>query len=332
MRNILLIGGAGYVGSVLTSFLLKRNFKVTVLDNLIYNHHFAVLPFLGEPAYHFIYGDINNRKALEKASEKITDVVLLAGLVGDPITAKFPAESEAINDLGVKHCIDIFNRKSIDKFIFISTCSNYGVIQDHEFADEEFPLHPLSLYAKAKVANEHYLLSKKGSVDYKAVVLRFATAFGLSPRMRFDLTISEFVRDMYFDKDLLVYDEFTWRPYCHVMDFARLIEMVINAESEKVAFQVFNAGGNLNNYTKQMIVDEILTQIPDAAVSFGKKGNDHRNYRVSFDKVEKVLGFVPDYSVKDGISQLLEAFKNGFFNNSIVNPEKFGNYHIDYKF
>jgi nucleoside-diphosphate-sugar epimerase len=112
------------------------------------------------------------------------------------------------------------------------------LIKEDELADENFELNPLSLYAKAKVGAELHLMSKKGKVQYTGTVLRFATAFGLSPRMRFDLSVSEFVRDLYFGEELLVFDEHTWRPYCHVRDFARLIDLVINADSENVNFEI----------------------------------------------------------------------------------------------
>jgi len=330
MKNVLLIGGAGYVGTVITSHFLKAGYKVTVLDNFVYNNQFAITPYIGDPGYKFYFGDINNNDALESVSKDVTDVIILAGLVGDPITKKYPIESGIINEKGVRKCIDFFNGKNIDKLVFISTCSNYGLIKENELADENFPLNPLSLYAKAKVSNEQYLMEKRGNVDYTGVVLRFATAFGLSPRMRFDLSLSEFVRDIYFGEELLVYDEHTWRPYCHVRDFARLLELVLNADKEKVAFQVFNAGGEMNNYTKKMIVDEILYLIPQGKVRFGENGGDPRNYRVSFEKVKNKLGFEPRFSVKEGVEELINAFKIGLYRDSKKNPEKYGNFEIKY--
>ena len=331
MKNILLIGGAGYVGTVLSSHFLKKGYKVTVLDNFIYDHQFSIQSYMGDPYYTFIYGDICNTEDLGKAAKGITDVILLSGLVGDPITKKYPKESEAINDIGVKNCIDFFNQKGIDKLVFISTCSNYGLIKENEVADENFELTPLSLYAKAKVSNEQYLLDNKGKVDYTGVVLRFATAFGLSPRMRFDLSVSEFTRDIFFGEELLVFDEHTWRPYCHVRDFAQLLDIVINTESPRVAFEVFNAGGDANNYTKKMIVDEILKYIPTGKVKYGTHGSDPRNYKVSFAKVKEcTLGFEPKYTVKDGISELLEALKIGAYADSIEYKNRYGNYKIKY--
>ena len=331
MKNILLIGGAGYVGTVLTSHFLKKGYNVTVVDNFIYENQFSIMPYVGDPNYRFILGDMNNEEILKNASEGITDVILLAGLVGDPITKKYPVESEIINDKGVKKCMDFFNGKGIDKLVFISTCSNYGLIKENELADENFKLSPLSLYAKAKVSNEKYLMDKKGRVDYTGVVLRFATAFGLSPRMRFDLSVSEFVRDLYFGEELLVYDEHTWRPYCHVRDFARLLDIVINAEKDKVNFEVFNAGGDVNNFTKKMIVDEIIKHVPQGKVKYGENGSDPRNYKVSFAKVKETLGFKPIFTVQDGIKELVDALKIGMYKDSLENKNKYGNYTINYK-
>lgn len=330
MKKILLIGGAGYVGSVITSNFLKKGYKVNVLDCFVYDNQFSIQPYIGDPDYQFYLGDMNDNIALEKASKDITDVIILAGLVGDPITKAYPEESFQINERGVQNVMDFFNGKGLDKLIFISTCSNYGLIQENELADENFTLSPLSLYAKAKVANELYLMENKGKVDYTGIVFRFATAFGLSPRMRFDLSVSEFVRDVFFGKELLVYDEHTWRPYCHIRDFARLLDIAINAPKEKVNFEVFNAGGDVNNFTKKMIVDEIIKHIPEANIIFGQNGSDPRNYKVDFAKVKDILGFEPEFTVQDGIKELVEAMKIGLYKDSLDDPNKYGNYSINY--
>ncbi len=330
MKNILLIGGAGYVGTVLSSHFLKLGHKVTILDNFVYDHQFAIQPYLGDPDYTFIFGDMCMQANLEQASKNITDVIILSGLVGDPITKKYPEESRAINDIGVKKCIDFFNGKGINKLVFISTCSNYGLIRENEVADENFELKPLSFYAEAKVSNELYLQSKKGKVDYTGVVLRFATAFGLSPRMRFDLSVSEFTRDIFLGQELVVFDEHTWRPYCHVRDFAQILETVLNADSCKVNFEVFNAGGDVNNFTKKMIVDEILKHVPGGKVKYGANGSDPRNYKVSFSKIRNQLGFEPKHTVQDGIKELVDALKIGLYADSLKYENKYGNYEISY--
>lgn len=331
MKNVLLIGGAGYVGTVITSHFLKLGYKVKILDNFVYNNQESIQAYLGDENYEFIKGDLADKVILEKAAKDVMNVVILGGLVGDPITKKFPEASYEINEVGVKACIDFFDDKMLNRLIFISTCSNYGLIKEDELADENFQLNPLSLYAKAKVGAELHLMSKKGKVQYTGTVLRFATAFGLSPRMRFDLSVSEFVRDLFLGEELLVFDEHTWRPYCHVRDFARLIELVINAECEKVDFEVFNAGGEVNNFTKKMIVDTIASYIPDAKIKFGTNGSDPRNYKVSFKKVRDILDFEPKFTVKDGIEELIYALRIGVYSDSLVNKNRYGNYNIDIK-
>jgi len=330
MKNVLLIGGAGYVGTVLTSHFLKKGYNVTVLDVFVYDHQFSINPYFGDPNYSFIYGDFGDEEKLALASKNIDFVVMLGGLVGDPITKKYPEESKIINETNIEKCIDFFDNKDIEKLIFISTCSNYGLIGEDELADENFELNPLSLYSKAKVAAERYLMSKKGKTKYSGVVLRFATAFGLSPRMRFDLTVNEFTRDLALGQELVVFDENTWRPYCHVRDFARLIEIVFNADKEKVDFEVFNAGGDKNNFTKKMILDSITSKIDTSKIIFNQNDSDPRNYKVNFNKIKKTLDFEPQYSIEMGISELIKALDIGLYSDSLTNKNKYGNFNINY--
>ena len=330
-KRILIVGGAGYIGTVLTNNLLKKSFCIRSLDLFLHNNNECILNYLGDPNYEFMYGNIVDSEFIGKALDGVECVIVLSGLVGDPITKKYPEESALINDQGVKNIIDRCAEQNIDKFIFISTCSNYGLIESDDLADEEYTLNPLSLYAKSKVNAEKYILSLKGKTDMNPTILRFATAFGLSPRMRFDLTVSEFTRDLALGKELLVYDAHTWRPYCHLQDFARLIQMVIEAPAEKVSFEVFNAGGDVNNATKQMIVDAIFEKIPDGKVQYQDHGNDPRNYRVSFEKVKSILGFKPEYTFQDGIDELIEAINNHVFDHVDENKNFFGNYEIHYR-
>ncbi|HTE48016.1 MAG TPA: NAD(P)-dependent oxidoreductase [Gemmatimonadaceae bacterium] len=329
-KSVLVIGGAGYIGPVVIDRLLAAGSKVTCLDLLLYENDTSVTPFLGDPNYQFVYGDLRDERILRRAMRGVTDVILLAGLVGDPITKKYPEASRQINDDGIIGCIDYFNRKGLDRVVFVSTCSNYGLINSDELADENFPLNPLSPYAKSKVAAEQHLLAGRGTVDYTPSVLRFATAFGLAPRMRFDLTVNEFTRELALGRELLVFDAHTWRPYCHVKDFARLIQQVIEAPSDAVAFEVFNAGGEINNFTKQGIVDAILKVLPDSNVRYQQQGADPRNYRVDFHKVRETLGFEPEYTIEDGINELLAAIREHVFERADLKRNFHGNYEIEY--
>ena len=329
MNKITLVGGSGYIGTVLTKNFLDKGFRVTNLDINIYNNFFAIEEFLDHPNYSFKKMDILGKNNLENFTDSDI-VVVLAGLVGDPITKTYPKESSLINDIGIKRIIDTCFLLNIKKFIFISTCSNYGLKEDKYLAREESSLSPLSLYAKSKVDAEKYILSLKKTDNFNPTILRFATAFGLSPRMRFDLTISEFTRDIAFKKQLLVYDANTWRPYCHVEDFFTLIKKVIDAPKQKVAWEIFNAGGEINNATKQHIVDMIIEFIPDANVKYRKVGSDPRNYRVDFTKVKSILGFEPKYTIRDGIIELLEAIKSNKYQDVDDKKISYGNYKINY--
>ncbi len=331
MKNVLLIGGEGYIGNVVSEHLLDAGYGVISYDLLLYKNNLCVLNHCNHKNYSFIYGDINDTSKLEGALRGVDAVVMLAGLVGDPITKKYPEASALINDSGVRNVIDVCAKASIEKLIFISTCSNYGLIENDEKADENHDLSPLSLYAKSKVGAEKAILSLKGKTGINPTILRFATAFGISPRMRFDLTVSEFTRELAIGNELLVFDADTWRPYCHVRDFARLIEVVLEADSGKVAFEVFNAGGDINNATKQMIVDKILKNIPSGVVKYQDHGSDPRNYKVDFSKVKNTLGFEPSYSIDDGVVELVELIHKNIFKNVDENKNFHGNYSIDYR-
>ena len=330
MKKILIIGGAGYIGTVLTDHFLSAGYCVRSLDLFLYKNNHCVLSYLGREGYESMYGDLCDLEVMQRALDGITDVILLAGLVGDPITKKYPEATQTINDVGIRNCIDQLNGLGLEHLVFVSTCSNYGLIEGDHLVDENFELKPLSLYAKAKVATEQYIIGLNGNVDYTPTVLRFATAFGLSTRMRFDLTVSEFTRELALGRELLVYDANTWRPYCHVRDFGRLIDLVLQAPAEKIAFEVFNAGGEVNNYTKQEIVDAILEQQPNAQVKYKEHGVDPRNYKVDFRKVKKILDFEPKYTVPDGIKELLVAFENHVFDHVDEQRNVYGNYEIQY--
>ena len=170
-------------------------------------------------------------------------------------------------------------------------------------------------------------MSLNRNSSLKPTILRFATAFGLSPRMRFDLTVNEFTKEMALGNELVIYDANTWRPYCHTEDFAYLICKVIEADIAKIAFEIFNVGDNENNFTKQMIVDEILKFYPNGKVKYLEKGVDQRNYIVDFSKVNSVLNFKSKYSISKGIDELIFQINNKKFDFKIEN--QFGNYNLN---
>jgi nucleoside-diphosphate-sugar epimerase len=329
-KVVMLVGGAGYIGLVIAKQLSERGMGVVIVDNIIYKHHLGLHSVFHNPNITFFNRDIRND--LEDGfiqSNNITDVVILAGLVGDPITKKYPDLSGEINRSGVQKLIHNLNGCDLNKLIFISTCSNYGLIEEGSKADENFVLTPLSLYAKDKVSNEEYLQKNADSFDFSYSVLRFATAFGVAPRMRFDLSVNEFVYEGFTKKKLEIYDADTWRPYCHVLDFANLIELTLKASIELTDREVFNAGGDSNNHTKRDLVEMIRAQIPGLDINYVVGGNDPRNYVVDFSKVKKTLNFEPSVSVDDGIKEIIDYLNKGVFLDYDENKNFYGNYLIE---
>jgi len=330
-RLVTIFGGGGYIGPIVAKRLLGFGYRVRIVDLFLYGTQNIMLGLFDEPGFEVLNGDLADPDIVDAGLQDASGVVVLAGLVGDPITKKYPDAHDAVNETGIRSLIDLLNGRDLQRVIFVSTCSNYGLIPEGTLADEEYELNPLSLYAKAKVGVEQKLLSLKGQVDYEATALRFATAFGLAPRMRFDLTVSQFTREMYLRRDLLVYDADTWRPYCHVQDFADVIQRVLEAPAADISFDVFNAGGDNNNFTKRMIVEAIQKHLPDAPVAYQEHGSDPRNYRVDFKKIRERLGFTPKYSVEDGIKELIRALDQNLFEDAETRANFYGNYEIDYQ-
>lgn len=315
MKKVLVTGGAGYIGSVLVKLLLKEGYYVRVLDNLSFGGE-AIVELLNDANFDFIKGDIRDREDLIKAMQDIDFVAHLASIVGDPACAVDPELTKDINLNGAKLTYEVANALGIKRFIFASTCSNYGKMKDpHAYVDEESELAPVSLYAETKVEFEKYLLSQNRNNKTKPTCLRFSTVYGLSSRMRFDLTVNEFTKELAMGKELLVYGEQFWRPYCHVVDLSRSVISVIEAEEAKVAFNVFNVGDTTENYQKKMIVNEIKKQLPDAKIKYVKRDEDPRDYRVSFEKIKNELGFTITKTVPDGISQFIQVVQDGFIDN-----------------
>jgi nucleoside-diphosphate-sugar epimerase len=314
---VLVIGGAGYIGSVLGGKLLEGGFRVRVLDALLYDNAAAVSHLMGRSGFAFQQGDFCHEPDLNRAMEGITDVVLLAALVGDPVCKKFPDLARRINEYGTLELIDRLGRFDIQRFIFMSTCSNYGLQPDDTPAAEDAELNPHSLYAETKVKVEQKLLGSRRVGDCSVTVLRAATAYGLSSRMRFDLTVNEFTRELALGRELVVYDADTWRPYCHVDDICTAIGLVLESDRELVDGQVFNVGSDDENYTKRMIVDLISNLLPMVQVRYRTGSVDPRNYRVTFKRIKTVLGFEAHRTVAVFASELIDVIRKGRFSQDV---------------
>lgn len=316
-KKVLVTGGAGYIGSVLTRQLLDKGYNVRVFDNLMYGGE-PIIDLLNLPNFEFVKGDIRNEADVRIAMDGIDCVAHLASIVGDPACAKQPELARTTNFDGSKMLYTIANEMGVSKFVFASTCSNYGKMEDPEaFVTEESATAPVSLYAETKVAVEEFLLSQPKTNTTKPTCLRFSTVYGLSLRPRFDLTVNEFAKELALGRELVIFGEQFWRPYCHVYDLARSVVTVIEAAPEKVAFDVFNVGDTSENYQKKMIVDEVMKFIPDAKIKYVSKNEDPRDYRVNFDKIKNTLGFELMFKVPDGIAQIKKVLDDGF----ILNPD-----------
>ena len=217
-QTVLVTGGAGYIGSVLVRVLLRAGLRVRTIDNLSWGGE-ALLGVLGDPSFEFVFGDIRKQSAVDAALRGVDSLVHLAAVVGDPACRRQPELAAAVNGEASELLLARARAAGVGRFVFASTCSNYGRAPDGAVCDEDAPLRPISLYAELKVAFERRLLALEAP-GLTTVCLRFATAYGLSGRPRFDLTVNEFTRDLFLRKPLEIYGEQFWRPYCHVADLA----------------------------------------------------------------------------------------------------------------
>jgi nucleoside-diphosphate-sugar epimerase len=307
METVLVTGGAGYIGSLLVSHLLDTGYRVVVFDKLSFGGE-SLVHVWGRDGFSFVRGDICSPDSLRQVFERqpIDHVVHLAAIVGDPACAKQPELARKVNYDASVSLLDLAAAFKVKRFVFASTCSNYGKMSDAgAYVDETSPLAPVSLYAELKVQVERVILNGLTRAgDFCPVCLRFATVYGISPRMRFDLTVNEFTKELALGRELSVFGEQFWRPYCHVRDFSRAIRLALTAAPEKVAYNVFNVGDTEENYRKSMIIDEIRKFIPDAKVKYVAKNEDPRDYRVAFAKIASELGFHVSRRVLDGIREI----------------------------
>ncbi|MEQ6890514.1 SDR family oxidoreductase [Halomonas sp. CS7] len=314
IKTIIVTGGAGYVGSLLVRKLLQNNYRVICIDNLRFGGA-SLIDICCHPQFWLENIDINDFAEVDRVVEKSNcyGIIHLAAIVGDPACKLEPEVAAKTNWDSSIHLIDKALQSNIERFIFASTCSNYGKMSGaSEYVDESSPLAPVSLYAELKVKVEDYLLNKiEKKHDFSPTCLRFATVYGMSPRMRFDLTVNEFTKELALGRELLVFGEQFWRPYCHVSDFSRAMLTVLRQPKEKVAYNVFNVGDSLENYTKKMIVDELLKLMPKGRIKYIEKSEDPRDYRVNFDKIKDELGFLISKKVPEGMEEILRSIQNG---------------------
>ena len=300
--RVTVTGGTGYIGAPATRELLSAGHEVTVLDSLLHGQD-DVAAALEAAGARVVRGDVRDAGARRVALDGADAVVHLAAIVGDPACAKDPELSHEVN---VEAARALIEEADVERFVFASTCSNYGRRADPLVAvDETATLAPVSLYAEQKVMIERELLDRP-----HGTCLRFATIYGAAERMRFDLTVNEFTRDLWDGRTLDVYGEQFWRPYVHVGDAARAIALVLTAELRS---RVFNVGHSDENYRKLDLVELIRERLPQADVRFVRRDEDPRDYRVSFERIRAELGFDPLMRVPDGIAEVIAGLEERRF-------------------
>jgi len=319
-RHVLITGGAGYIGSLLTSELLRANYHVTVLDSLLFGGE-ALVPFLHHPNFHFVKTDVTEPRAVKDSLksdwQKPDAIVHLAAIVG------FPACQAVGRQVAWRYNVEatktVFGQAAdlgLERFVFASTYSNYGLSPDGKPVTEESPLNPQSLYAETKIASEEFLLAQKGS-SCAPLLFRFATLYGISPRTRFDLIVNQFVLEAFTRRELIIYQRGFSRSFVHIRDVVRGVVMGLEAERSKIRGEIFNLGTDNGNYSKDDIVRLVLKRMPETIVEYKDLtfGGDMRDITVSFAKIREVLGFNTTLDVDGGIRELLFALKTGLIRN-----------------
>jgi nucleoside-diphosphate-sugar epimerase len=315
MGRTLITGGTGYIGMLVAEELLDAGHEVRVLDSLLHGQ-WRGAELLREAGVELHVGDIRDAEARAGALRGADAVVHLAAIVGDPACALDPATAQAVNVDAALGLVRDAAGAGVERFVFASTCSNYGRMADPTVPiAEDGMLAPVSLYAEQKVALERALLALDPA-PFAATCLRFATVYGVAPRMRFDLTVNEFTRDLWAGRRLEVFGEQFWRPYVHVRDAARAVRAVLDAPVGLVAGEVFNVGDSAENYRKLDLVELIRRETDRGEVVFVHRAEDPRDYKVAFGKVAERLGYAVTRVVPDGIREIVTALAEARFEDA----------------
>lgn len=309
--NILVTGGAGYIGSILVRELLADGNKVKCLDRFFFGKE-SLHDVTSNPNLQLIQDDI---RWFDPNILKGVDVVMdLAALSNDPAGELDPSKTFDINYLGRIRVARLSKEYGVKRYVLASSCSIYG-FQD-EMIDETSTIKPLTTYAKANRKAEEDVLPLASST-FSVTALRFATVYGYSPRMRFDLAINAMVLGLYKSPKIPVMrDGLQWRPFIHIKDVARAYKLIINQLADKISGQIFNVGSDEQNY-QILPLAEMVARALDINYEIEWYGSaDHRSYRVSFAKFKKLVDFSPTYTPKEGAKEIFEALKTGMLAES----------------
>lgn len=327
VKKILVTGGGGYIGAELCKSLLKAGYKVSVLDIFLYGVE-VFSEIKDSPNLEIIRGDIREKELLEKAMSGVYCVVHLAAIVGAPESNRIPDVTWSINLDGTKSVYETALKAGVKKLIFASTVSNYGAVGTDVAVDEDSALDPISPYSESKVEAEEYLKSKaREQKDLAITILRLATVYGISDRMRFDLLLNEFVRDAYFKKIIDVFGD-QGRTFVHVKDVARAILKMIDLAPEIIHCQIFNVGDDrFSNMTKFEVGKLVAETVGDVKFNPVDKVIDNRNYKVSFKKIKEMLGFECSVFPEEGIKEIVMHFEqhpdSDYYSTRFTNLEKY---------
>lgn len=303
IERILVVGGAGYLGSALVPMLLDRGYSVRVLDSLLFGSE-SLKAVEKHPHFELAQGDVRDIQSVVQATKGIDTVIHLAAIVGDPACEENPQLAVEINRAATRMLADASRGHGVRRFLFASTCSVYGA--SDFLMDEHAQVSPISLYAQTKLDSESILLGAK-TADFCPTILRLATLFGASPRPRFDLVVNLLTMRAVCMGKITIFNGEQWRPFMHVEDAARAFLSALDVKDpEIVSGEIFNAGSYGLNHRLSEIAEFISKAVPTVAIE-RVENEDRRNYRVSFDKIHTRLGFVCERSLEDGIREMAEA-------------------------
>ena len=301
-KNILVTGGAGYIGIHLVQMLLDDNYNVTILDNFTFGKN-SINHIKDHPKLTVIDGDVANIKHLVKAVKNNKYVIALAAIVGDPASSIDAEETLNLNYESSKILTEICNFYEVEKLVFASSCSVYGA-STSGYLTEDSPLNPVSLYARTRIYSENYILDN--SKITSPTILRLSTVFGFSPRMRYDLVVNTLLIRALRDKKFSVFGGDQWRPFVHCKDVARAFKLAIESDKKVTHKQIFNVGSDDMNFTIDQIGDKVSAKFPEAEYNTVDEDVDKRNYKVSFNKIDKQLGFEKKYDIEMGLDEMIE--------------------------
>lgn len=305
-ERVLVVGGAGYIGSVLTRRLLRAGYQTRVFDRLAFGSG-ALAGLEANPDFELVEGDMRDVNALVRAAQGVDAVVLLGAIVGDPACALDEKLTVETNYAATALAAEVCKGVGVGRLIFASTCSVYGAAS--ETVDERSALNPVSLYARTKIDSERILLGAR-SESFHPTILRLGTAFGWSHRARFDLVVNLLTAKTHFEKEIVIYNGEQWRPFVHIADIAQAFQLALEAPTDVVSGEVFNVGSNAMNHRLSDVGRTLAALDPDLTVR-REENSDARTYRVSFDKIASALGFRAEHTLEDGIEEMLEQIRSG---------------------